>query len=50
LIALPAVIVIGEAPRGHRPFDISPAERRIAYSTAHTTNDVWVLDLKAALK
>jgi Tol biopolymer transport system component len=35
---------------GLRSFDISADERRIAYSTDRPTTDVWVLDLKAALK
>ena len=33
-----------------RSFDISPDERRIAYSLNRPTTDVWMLDLKAALK
>jgi hypothetical protein len=50
LIGRAAGIAIGEDPRSLRPFGISPDERRIAYSPARVTNDMWVLDLEAALK
>ena len=31
-------------------FDISPDQRRIAYSINRPTTDVWMLDLRGALK
>ena len=45
----PAVTISANI-RGLRAFDISPDERRIAYSIDRPTTDVWLLDLKAALK